>query len=365
MKIDGIPMTNGWLIAGAAILALITLILAVRKIRKVTRNTRADDLLANAVMVVGLGWSSEAMWEIARDKLELPLPLTILLFSVFEAALLLSTLRAKRSLRENGWPGRYGRTAWILAVAMGGVAAAAGDSFAEVVLRFTIPLVVTKLWWDGLVGETVKPEGQESSWTISPAKILVRLRLKKPGRESLETVNRQWLIERMTKLEFQLRFGNKRGRDKIRMKLARLAIDADPGVLDAVLVRVSLADTYLSSTVPARVPGAVPLTVPGVVPAVPQDTVPMSPAPLGTPVPAGQDAYTGPVTDEDLMHLVSSYSLQDDPDTGRPYGVRKIGQILGINKNKVSELRQIAEKRIKAEDAEPRVNGFDHATAQT
>ena len=238
---------------GAAVLALLAGLLIYRRVRKAARGKRADDVLGTAVMVIGLGWSSEAMWELATDRLGLPVPLAALLFLVFEAALLLSMMRAKRALDEHGWTGRYGKTAWIIAAAMGAVAALSGSSFVEAMLRLVVPLVVTKLWWDGLIGEKRRPEVEESSWTITPAKLLVKLRLRRPGKESLEQVNRDYLIERMTRLEFQLRFAAGKGDGKLRMKLARLSVSASRDVLDAVRARVALADTYIDGGKATRV----------------------------------------------------------------------------------------------------------------
>lgn len=87
------------------VIAVAFLVWVARRVRKIARSERPDDALSNVVMMIGLGWSSEAVWEIARNRPHFPLGLTLLLFFVFEALLSLAMIRAKRHMREFGWPG--------------------------------------------------------------------------------------------------------------------------------------------------------------------------------------------------------------------------------------------------------------------
>lgn len=357
-----------WQLAGGLmVLALMVLAVVYRKVRKATRGSRADEVLANAFTVVGLGWSSEAMWEIATQDIGLDIAYTIFLFAVFEVALIVSMLRAKAHMLQYGWPGRYGRTVWGLAVLMGVVASTVSGSTAEVLVRFTIPLVVAKLWWDGVVGGARRPESEESSWNVSLERALVWLRLKKPGRNSIASIDRDRLARRMTKLEFARRYGPDKGREKTTMKIAKLTLSADEELVRGVLSRVSLASAFLSGDVLT----AVPEPVLPAVPVVPAAAVRVSQDRPRTDVPAGQTV--SPPTDDDLEDLVSSYARKTDPDTGRLYSVRAIAAILGINKNKVSELKRRAVAKLDNEiidltpgffDYQKQTNGHDFSEAK-
>src|SRR4051794_40290296 len=153
------------------LLAVALLLWVAHRFRKIAASDRPDDALSNLVMLIGLGWSSEAVWEITRNRLHFPLGLTLLLFFVFEALLSLAMIRSKRHLRQFGWPGRFGTTAWTVAACMSAVAAVASHSFAEAVLRVAIPLLVTKQWWDGLVGGSAQRPEHASSWRWTPRRL--------------------------------------------------------------------------------------------------------------------------------------------------------------------------------------------------
>nr|BFE71751.1 hypothetical protein GCM10020092_050520 [Actinoplanes digitatis] len=157
-----------YLLIGLLITAALLLLWIARKVRKIAQSDRPDDALSNLVMLIGLGWSSEAVWEITRNRLHFPLGLTLLLFFVFEALLTLAMIRAKRHMRAFGWPGRFGTTAWTVAACMSSVAAVASHSLAEAVLRIVIPLLVVKQWWDGLVGGAAKRPVGVSTWRWTP-----------------------------------------------------------------------------------------------------------------------------------------------------------------------------------------------------
>jgi hypothetical protein len=329
---------------------IVVLVLAGLVVMRSRRATGTfDKRFASLVMLAGLAWSAEAMYEIATGTFGLPQEAALVICGVFEAALWIVMRRAERTMDQFGWPGKAGRTVWFMAAGMGLVAAVNAHtvdkpdqwSAGPAVFRLAIPVVVTVLWWGGLVGEGAKPEGQESSWLWTPSKVLVRLGLKAPGKNDVAMVQRDWLADRMTKLEFNRRFGPEDKQGAAKLKLAKLALGADPEIISVVLARVSLADTFLSGTVSHAVLADVPPVVLAAASAVhqaPQDSAPVD-------VPAAQDTPE-PVTDEDLIQLVLSYSMQTDADTGRPYAVRKIGQILDINKNKVVELRREGQRRL-------------------
>src|SRR4051794_31838106 len=171
------------------LLAVALLLWVAHRFRKIAASDRPDDALSNLVMLIGLGWSSEAVWEISRNRLHFTLGLTLLLFFVFEALLTLAMIRAKRHMRAFGWPGRFGTTAWTVAACMSGVAGIASHSIPEAVLRMVIPLLVTKQWWDGLVGGSAKRPADTSTWRWTPRRVLLAVGAIEPGDRDVQTVH--------------------------------------------------------------------------------------------------------------------------------------------------------------------------------
>lgn len=229
------------LLVGVGILALLVGLIVIRRLNKVERK---DEALANVFTIAGLGWSSEAMWEIARQDIGLDVPYTVFLFLVFEMALIVSMIRAKRHMIEHQWPGRYGRTVWGLALFMGLLAASISDSVPEALVRLAVPIAVAKLWWDGVVGGAQKPEREESEWTITVDKTLRWLRLKKP-----KAADRDRLVAQMTDLAFSIQylqprrgFGWRTGRRT--MRLMSLSLTADADVIAEVRRRVAQANWF-------------------------------------------------------------------------------------------------------------------------
>ncbi|BBH71143.1 hypothetical protein ACTI_78280 [Actinoplanes sp. OR16] len=216
------------------LLAVLVLLWLGHRARKIARSERPDESLSNLVMLIGLGWSSEAVWEIARHRLGFPLGLTLLLFFIFESLLTLAMIRAKRHMREFGWPGRFGNTAWTIAACMALVAMVASHSIAEAVLRMVIPLLVVKQWWDGLVGGALKKPADASTWRWTPRRALLALGAIEPGERDVHTVHRERLTQQMTTLYHRINHGSNRLRSRRSARLARLSLTADDAIIAEV-----------------------------------------------------------------------------------------------------------------------------------
>lgn len=239
-------LTDRWVLLGAGMLALLVLAWIAGRIKRFARSplSRIASVLANLFMVIGLGWSSEAIWEITHNKLKLPLLLVLLLFLVFEIALVLSMIRAAEHRKVYGWPGRPGRTTWIIASIMSVVAASAADSFAEVLIRGAIPLVVALLWWDGLVAGATKRSAGSSSWRWTPRRLLLWLGAIEPGERDVEQVHRERLTQTMTRLEFLRRHGSDARKKRAALKLSRLSLTADDAIVAEVRDRVDRSQWF-------------------------------------------------------------------------------------------------------------------------
>jgi hypothetical protein len=278
----------GVLVAGL-LLAVVLLLWVAGRVRRLARSERPDDTLSNLVMLIGLGWSSEAVWEIARHRLQFSLGLTLLLFFIFESMLTLAMIRAKRHMREFGWPGRFGTTAWTIAACMALVALVASDSIAEAVLRMVIPLLVVKQWWDGLVGGARKRPADASAWRWTPRRLLLALGAIEPGDRDVHTVHREQLTQQMTRLYHRYNHGSARLKSRRATRLARLSLTADDAIIAEVQRRGDRAlwfqpDRLPTLPIPANpdasnVPAPIATSTEPTVPPVPVDVPPPAVAP--------------------------------------------------------------------------------------
>jgi hypothetical protein len=240
--IDTLAALNWKILAGGGFLVLLVGYLVARRLVPLFRDPKVDEKLSSAFTVIGLSWSAEAMWEIAHGKMELETGLCVLIFMIFEAALFISMLRAKRHMVEFGWPGRYGKTVWGLALFIGLVSTTVSGSFSEVLVRFAVPLVVAKLWWDGVIGGAQRPADEvESEWTFTVDRMLRGLRLKRQ-----KAASRDVLVERMTRLEFLRVHGSQRfgAAGRRAWKLRQMALKASDDVIAEVRHNVARADWF-------------------------------------------------------------------------------------------------------------------------
>lgn len=231
-------------LVGGLLASVLILVWVARRVRRIAKSDRPDRALSRLAMLIGLGWSSEAIWELTGRIPGFPTELRFLVFFVLEVLLVLSMIRAERHVREHGWPGRSGNTAWVVAVAMSVVAGAVSHSVAEALLRMAIPVLLTKQWWDGLfTGDVRRPEWV-TSWRWTPRRLLLALGAIEPGDSDVETVHRQRLTQQMTRLEFRRRHGSTRSATRAAAKLARLSLTADDDIVADVRSRVDRASWF-------------------------------------------------------------------------------------------------------------------------
>jgi hypothetical protein len=237
-----LPGGNTTLLVAAA--ASVALLVAVWAIRKLRRHDRPDRPLSRVAMLIGLGWSSEAVWELTGRIDGMPTGVRVLVFCVLEVMLVISMMRAERHVREHGWPGRAGNTAWTIAAVMAAVGAGVSSSLAEAAIRAAIPLLLTRQWWDG-----VKPEGAQrpewvTSWRWTPRRLLLWLGAIEPGDRDVDTVHRERLTQQMVRLEFARRHAAERSSARAARRLARLSLSADDEMVTEVRTRVDRADWF-------------------------------------------------------------------------------------------------------------------------
>ncbi|MEU7831431.1 hypothetical protein [Nonomuraea sp. NPDC049129] len=170
-----------WMMVRALIRALRSAWIARRKAQaprdgKTATPATLEDWLTWLVAGIATGVSSTGMWKFARDVLELSGPLQVLLFAFIEFAIVISALRAKRSMRDNFKAGLDGVAVWGLACLTAVLSALDSEKFGEVVFRLAAPLVAAWLWERGMRLERHRMRGTKGiNWRLTPARILVLL----------------------------------------------------------------------------------------------------------------------------------------------------------------------------------------------
>jgi hypothetical protein len=249
-NIDVAALVGDWraLAAAVALCALLAFLVA-WKVRGVAKSPRPDDALSNVAMLAGFGWSSEAVWVIAGPaSADLPTPIRIALFTIFEVILVVFMIRTKRNMKEIGRPGNAGRMTWFVATGMSLVAVWTAHNPGEAFLRLLVPILLTAMWWNGIVGEGTRKSDGASSWRWTPRRLLLWLGAIEPGERDVDTVHRDRLTQQMTRLEFQRRHGSERRSQRAARKLARLSLTADDVIVAEVRDRVDRAVWFESAT---------------------------------------------------------------------------------------------------------------------
>lgn len=236
------------------------------------RRGRPDRWVANIVGLVVLALSAEGMWVVARERLHLPALFAGTVFFVGEAYMVAAMMRGNRHHAKHGHPGKHAATVWIAAAVMGGIVSLNSASIVEFPLRVALPLAAAKLWHDTVTDDDV--EREQSSWKWTPRRLFIALGAIEAGDRDILEINRQRLIDKMTRAAFDL------PKPRAQRRLTRLALDADDDIVEEVRRRVT------------RVTNIAKLTRPGDNLA-PSDASAV--APTGTPV-ARQPGVSGHVT---------------------------------------------------------------------
>lgn len=170
------------------------------------RKGHTERWVSTITSVVVLGFMSEGMWEVAREKLHLPPHLAIFLFFVAEAMFVTAAMHARRHYRDttewsapddeghrrivtHGHPGKHGNAVWVVAISSGLIVASNSTSLGEVLLRFALPVGAAYMWWSELTADgTGRPTG---TWRWGIRRILVRIGAIDPSGAHLDEVDRE------------------------------------------------------------------------------------------------------------------------------------------------------------------------------
>lgn len=215
---------------GGGALALVVTVLGVVAAKR-GHVDRVSVLVATSLV---LAFSAEGMFEVARERLGLPVKLAALLFIVAEAAMVAAATRAHKHWKRLGVLGPNGRMVWWIAIPAGVIVGLNGKSLVEVLLRFGLPLLAAGLWWMGYQpdeppGDSNGPGARRAKsgrWRWTPRRIGVHLGLIDPTDADLNQVHAERLTRRMVSLDRKRSNGASwlRGRRTARLeKLSELA----------------------------------------------------------------------------------------------------------------------------------------------
>ncbi len=171
-----------WFTVRAVLDGLRSAVRAVQSRRTARATTTApptiEDVLTWVMAGIATAVSASGMWKFAGDVLKLEGFWRVLFFAFIEGAIVISALRARRSMRENYTAGLDGIAVWALAALTAILASLDTKSAGEVVFRLAAPLVAAWLWERGMRLERRKLRGLSGiNWRITPERVLVRLSL--------------------------------------------------------------------------------------------------------------------------------------------------------------------------------------------
>jgi hypothetical protein len=156
--------------------------------------------IATAVAVNG-------MWRVFGDALGFTGPGRIALAGFLEIALMVSAIRARRSLRDTGTVGVDGAAVWAMAALSAILAAADAHGLARA-FRFIAPLVAAWLWERGMAADrrATRPTQQRDpiAWRLTRHRLAVRLGLADPTHRAGTDIDRAHRLAQLTRARLRL-----------------------------------------------------------------------------------------------------------------------------------------------------------------
>jgi Homeodomain-like domain len=163
--------------------------------------------LTLAAAGIATGVAVNGMWRVFGDALGFTGPGRVALAGFLEIALMVSAIRARRSLRETGSVGVDGAAVWAMAALSAVLAAADAHGLARAV-RFAAPLVAAWLWERGMAADrraTRPTTAREAiAWRWTRARLAVWLGLAEPTRRGVSEVDRARRLARLTRARLRL-----------------------------------------------------------------------------------------------------------------------------------------------------------------
>jgi hypothetical protein len=147
------------------------------------------------------------MWRVFGDALGFTGPGRFALAGFLEIALMVSAIRARRSLRETGSVGVDGAAVWGMAALSAVLAASDAEGLARAV-RFAAPLVAAWLWERGMAADRraarVRRTRDPVAWRLTVARVAVWLRLADPVHREVTAVDQHRRLAKLTRARLRL-----------------------------------------------------------------------------------------------------------------------------------------------------------------
>ena len=329
-------------LAGVAGLLILLVLLAVAKIRK--RRVRPTLVFIGANL--GLLLNAEGMWVVLTEKAGVPHGFAVLVFAVFEIALLIAMDQASArwlatavrytrpetdaegrkhrvgEIKRAGSAGSALAVVWFVALLSGAIVATNGGSVTTVLLRLGLPVVIVLLWWITRTAE-VATLRRRTTFRYHPYRIGVRRGWWAPEEADDGTEDRM-RAEAAHSTERRLATLGRRIDSGVppawlwKWRVSRLALDVDEATVTAAAAKVARArsavarltgrqggpdrtqhplgvdDSTSGSSKPGR--GWLPRTLAGGR-AEPHATVPTNPSRIAAPLPDNPPDRAHPVPD--------------------------------------------------------------------
>ena len=185
---------------------------------------KVQNALTFLVYLLATVASADGMWTFFGDVLHMTyLPLRASVFSIFEAAVLVSALRARQARLDDieSKGGVDALAVWVFAALSGVFSASHETQLAARGVRLVLPLLAAYMFersTSAEQGDVRQAEGERRKRLVlrfSPERILVALGLADPTDRSIETVNRDRVIARLATLSVRKTLAVK---DKDRVK---------------------------------------------------------------------------------------------------------------------------------------------------
>ncbi|MFC4006681.1 hypothetical protein ACFOY2_05580 [Nonomuraea purpurea] len=229
------------------------------------RPLELEDILTWVMAGIATAVSASGMWKFAGDVLKLEGFWRVLFFAFIEGAIVISALRARRSMRENYTAGLDGIAVWALAALTAILASLDTQQPQEAIFRLAAPLVAAWLWERGMRLERRKLRGLSGiNWRVTPERVLVWLGLAEVRDRSAAQVDAHRRLTRVAlaaKRAKALRDGGASDR-KVRAALAKLDKAMDAAVEHTGLPRDAAMQEALLDQITSLYGGASLLDLP-------------------------------------------------------------------------------------------------------
>ena len=226
-------------ITAAGVTALVLLVTLATLLRKLGRRDLSRTVTTLAT-ILGLAWSAQGMWDTAVHHYRQDVLVASVLFVVFESMMLARMLQAGRYRTDLERRAKHVRAVWLIAAVMA-LVVALGEGWAQAPARLAIPLLVAYGWWTDLTAGDDPDKKLTTSLRWTPRRLGLAIGMLEATARDAETIDRDSLRDRMTRLAFRSHHAPAWLNDVLRrpVRLSRLKTLAEDADLREVRLRLA------------------------------------------------------------------------------------------------------------------------------